>query len=169
LSLASTQKKIDIPTYNIMKKFLALTVLVAAASVAAVAPAMAQQDQTTPAGNFDVQAQVNKSCTTPLANNVNVGAYDGNSDATGNTVVVYKCTNGTPSTLNLTSRNNKLLKDGAKPGIPYDFTSTTIRSVGTGLAIGPANLGAQVDIKVPAGQNPPPGNYSDTMDATVSY
>ncbi len=159
-----------IPTYKIMKKFLALTVLVAAASVAAVAPAMAD----TKGGSFNVNTRVERNCTNPSAANIGLPNYDGTAAVTGSTTVKYKCTNGTDATLTLKSKSTTTLgsgnlKDGNGNSIPYTFDNSTTNATGDGVTSTGTVLGTKTTITVPAGVNPPAGSFSDDIDALVTY
>jgi spore coat protein U-like protein len=156
-----------------MKKFLALTVLVAAASVAAVAPAMAETKE----GKFDVTATVPSACTSPSANTVSLGSYDGvTAVAPASTDVKYKCTNGTKATLTLSSNNNsnsttkgKLIDPSTDTPINYDFDNGISSGTGSGLASATDNS-VTTNITVPLNQTPKAGTgYKDTIKAVLSY
>jgi spore coat protein U-like protein len=152
-----------------MKKFLLLTAIASVASVAAVAPAMAQSVTS----SFTVGAGAPKSCTTPSALNVGLGNYDGTAAVTQNNTITFKCTNTTPATVTLLSTNAPSntggnLKNGANT-IAYTMTGNGSTATGSGITAGAAAISVLSAVTVAAGQNPVPGAYSDTVSITVTY
>jgi spore coat protein U-like protein len=147
-----------------MKKFLLLTAIASVASVAAVAPAMA--DVTT-AGTFTLGATTTKLCIAPSASNIALGEYNGTVAVTGTTTIKYKCTNSTPSTLTITSANGGLLKDGANS---FAYTgSAAAPGNGFGVNASAANVTSVYTATVAADLAPVPGNYTDTLSVVVNY
>jgi spore coat protein U-like protein len=157
-----------------MKKFLLLTAIASAAAVAAVAPAMAVPNASPVTGTFSVGSVTTKSCNPPVASNISSGEYDGTAAVAGATNIVFKCTNTTNATVTLLSTNTPgnatgKLKDGAN-NIDYTFTGDNTPKTGLGLVLGAAtDLTVPVTTNIPAGQNPPPGTYTDVINITVSY
>lgn len=156
-----------------MKKFLLLTAIASVASVAAVAPAMA--DTTT--GNFQVNATTVKSCTAPSASTVTISSYDGTAAVAGTTNVVFKCTNSTSATVTLRPANavavgtTGTLKNsgaGVTTPITYTLATTNATQLGTGLS-GATDITVPVTVTADANQNPIPAIYSDIVGVTVTY
>ena len=161
-----------------MKKILLLsTIAGVAASVAAVTPAMSSQTptNTTAPSNITVSATTLPLCTAPGNINVPLGQYNGTTTITATNNILFKCTNGTTGTVALTSAstsnntNGILVSPAGTTPIVYTFTGNGSSGVGTGLTASASNISIPSVISVPIGQNPAPGNYSDTISVTVSY
>jgi spore coat protein U-like protein len=156
-----------------MKKFLLLTAIASATSVAAVAPAMA--NEIPPAGGVvTVNATTTKFCTTPSNITVSLGEYNGTAAVGPNPGAVnFRCTNTTPATVVFSSASTasatggKLL-NGAN-NIVYTYTTAGTSVIGTGLATAANDLTSTANISIAAGQNPVPGSYSDTINVSVNY
>jgi spore coat protein U-like protein len=164
-------------TDKIMKKFLLLTAIASAASVAAVAPAIANE---APAGGvITVNAITTKFCTTPSNITIPLGEYNG-TVAVGPTAanVTFKCTNGTAATVAFssasTSSGNSGNLLGGNPALPatpiaYTYSTSGTSGTGNGLNSAAAALTSTANISIAAGQAPTVGSYTDTINVTVSY
>ncbi len=155
-----------------MKKFLLLTAIACTASLAAVAPAMAQSTTT---GTITVGAGTAALCTAPTAVSVALGNYNGTGVATGSTDVTFRCTATTPATVTLlsasaggTTTGGKLSSPAGTTPINYTFTGNNTPVTGTGLSAG-QDITVPVGVNVAAGQNPAPATYEDTINVTVTY
>jgi spore coat protein U-like protein len=162
-------------TDKIMKKFLLLTAIASAASVAAVAPVMANgYPANSRSSTVTINANTSKSCTTPSNLTIPLGEYDGTA-AIGPIAanVTFKCTNGTPATVAFSSAstgsaNSGNLIGGAVP-IAYTFAATGTSGTGNGLNTSAAALTSTANISIAADQSPSVGPKTDNLNVTVSY
>lgn len=155
---------------------LAAAILVATSAHAAVAAT-----QTT---TFQVTANVQAACLIDSANNLDFGAYNGTrNDATSDISVT--CTNSTMYDVGLdagtapgaTVTSRKMTGPGSAL-LAYNLYSDASRTVNWGNTVGVdtvAGIGSgspqtlTVYGKVPAGQHPTPGGYSDTITVTLTF
>jgi spore coat protein U-like protein len=138
--------------------------------------------------SFDVTANVVTTCRIEAPNDLDFGAYDPTTDtaATGTTTIRVRCTNGTSAPIALDDGLNggggdcttRAMSDGGN-ALGYGLYQTTGTGTPWGCAEGTntytytaSNAGwndLTVHGVVPAGQNAPVGNYSDTVTATVTF
>lgn len=135
---------------------------------------------------FVVSASVKKSCTfTAAASDLNFGSKPGplTSVYDGTTTLDLNCRNGTAWTLGLSSglhadSNGRRMKAGTADFVRYGLFRDTGRlqpwgtTAGSDTAGGSGTGAAQPQTvygRVPAGQNVPAGQYSDTVTATITY
>lgn len=164
---------------------LLLTATLALGGTLWVKPAFAA---TTNQTNLSVSTSVNVTCTI-TANAVAFPPYSPNgTDVIANGTVTTTCTNGSSATITLDQGQNagtgstdaaplRRLSDAGTNKLSYSLFQNTDRTTvwgntpGTGVNI-TGNGAAQnttVYGKIPAGQNVPPGTYSDTVVATVTF
>jgi len=151
-------------------------------------PAVAAQP-TTAQSSIEVSATVAGTCTlstTPM----NFGSYDSSNEATAVSTILVTCTNGLEPEVHLDQGQNPLsgstleapqrsMVSSTLPagtlayGIYQDQNNTVWGSDGTSQSFTPTSNGADTGLtaygKIPAGQNAPVGNYSDTVAVTVAY
>jgi spore coat protein U-like protein len=161
-----------------VKKLLISTLVGISATVAAVAPAMAQTATAT--GNINVSSTTTKLCTDPVAAPLNLGEYNGTVAVSGSSNVTFKCTNTTPATVTISTISSgaasgtagKLTATNGITNTPIDYTMSITSGgsqTGAGLGTSVPDLITVVGFNVPANQNPVPGPYSDTVSVTVTY
>lgn len=170
-----------------MRRFALASALFVA--VGSAAPSMAVAD--TANTDIGISASVPNNCTistSPLS----FGDYDptdthATSDLYGAGVVTTTCTSGASATITLSQGNHagsggsdaapsRRLADGANTLNYYLYKNsgrTTVWGNTTVTGLAPTADGTAQDSMVyatiPAGQNVPAGNYSDTVTATVTY
>jgi len=148
----------------------------------------ADADAATASANFDVTANVVTTCRIEAGNTLGFGSYDPTSDtdATGTTTIRVRCTNGTSAPIALDDGLNgaggncetRAMSDGsntlgyglyrsAGTGSPWGCTAGT--NTYTYTATNAAWNTITVHGVIPAGQNAPVGNYTDTVTATITF
>jgi spore coat protein U-like protein len=112
---------------------------------------------------------------------ITFGTYN-NSQITSSTTVNSLCTQTTPYTISLNSGssgniNSRTMKNGSA-SLNYNIYSdpSYVSVLGDGITGGKINLigtgflqSTNVYGKIPAGQQPTPGNYSDTLEISLTY
>lgn len=161
---------------------LASAMLLAGLGLAADAAAQSASD------SFDVTANVVTTCRIQAGADLAFGAYDPttDTDATGSTAIEVRCTNGTsaPIALNdglngaggdcetraMAAGANTLaygLYQSAGTGTPWGCTTGTNTYTYTAANAGWNTI--TVHGVIPAGQDAPVGDYTDTVTATISF
>lgn len=148
-------------------------------SISATHPAAGTTATTT----FLVTATVTATCTV-TANTLSFGTYGGATNLDGTTTITVKCTNGSAYQVGLnagtapgaTAAARKmasganlltyaLYSDAGRTTVWGDSVGgDTVHGIGTGL-----DQSLTVYGRVPAGQLPPVGSYTDTIGVTVYY
>jgi spore coat protein U-like protein len=164
-----------------MKTMIRLTVI--AALIAIGTPAGAQ----TLTGNFNVTASVAKTCVFQAAGvgALAFGAYDplAAGEVTASTSFQFRCTRNTPYTIDLDNGDNFLVSRRmatAGPGyLLYDLDKvggTWTAPWGTGGAAAKSGNAPDSQFmthtvygRIPAGQDPLTGSYTDNVVITVNY
>lgn len=162
------------------RAFLQLSAAITLLGYAAVVPSAT--DSTT----FTVTATVSTACSISAAN-LNFGTYDilAGIDTDATTTVTVTCTSLTGYDIGLDAGigtgatvATRVMEDGSSNTLNYTLYQDTLRSTvwgntqgsdtisgtGTGLAIPHVVYG-----RIPTGQTPPPGTYTDTITATVYF
>lgn len=137
---------------------------------------------TTATGNFSVTATVAPSCSI-TANTLNFGAYTGAAASATSTLTV-NCANTTPYNVGLdqgqasgATVTTRKMKNGSNT-LNYSLYSDSGRTknwgntVGTDTVTGTGSGGPQsltVYGRIPSGQMPVPGSYTDSVIATLTY
>jgi hypothetical protein len=167
-----------------MKKFLLLTAIACTATLAAVAPAMADGPSSgsttteTESSGINVIAAVSKSCTKPTVETPStVTAYNGTADKTDDSIITFRCTKGTSGTVKLktlstgASNGGTLGAAGTTDKLVYTLTGDGTVKLGKGLTAIPANdLSTTATVKVAAGQDVTAGfTYTDTINVSISH
>lgn len=163
---------------------LASALLLAGLGMAADAAAQSRTDS----ASFQVTANVETTCRIEAPNNLAFGPYDPTIDtaATGTTTIRVRCTNGTSAPIALDDGANggggdcttRAMSDGSN-ALAYGLYQTAGTGSPWGCAEGAntytytaSNAGwnnLTVHGVIPAGQDAPVGNYSDTVTATVTF
>jgi spore coat protein U-like protein len=162
-----------------MKKFLLLTAIACAATLSAVAPAMADDAATTTSTDLLVTASVTKSCSKPTVDTPStISGYNGLDDVSDNSTITFRCTKGTKGTVKLTSVSTskpdggKLSADGTTDQLTYTLTGDGEFRTGNGLTptIATNNLTTPARVTVAKGQDVTAGKiYTDTIKITISH
>ena len=160
------------------KQILALA---AAVLGCGLAPAQAAQLS----DNFIASVNINASCSSVVADDVALGAYDGSVDVYGGNYVYVTCTAGLPYSVAIDlgshSQNgncaapDRRMANGANfldyeiyypaPGTSWGCDSSNdIDSIGSGVA-----NGQPINVLLPAGQSVPDGYYQDNLVATITF
>lgn len=158
--------------------------LLVAALIASLASTAAHAQLRSSTTTFQVTASVGATCNINSAGNLDFGAYPGTQTDNTSTITVT-CTNTTPYDLGLdagtstgatvTTRamtgtgsallNYALFRDSARTLNWGNTVGTdTLHVVGTGVAQNSTVFG-----RIPAGQAPTPGGYTDTITVTLSF
>jgi spore coat protein U-like protein len=167
---------------------LASAILIAAASAT---PAMAESTT----GDMQVSASVLTTCSIDTSNILAFGTYDplANNNGTdgvnldASVAISTRCTSGTSATITLGEGSNagngstganpiRRLKNGTNH-IQYQLytnnerTTTWGNTAGTGLAVTGSGTEGTITIyaQIPRGQSAAPGQYTDTVQATITY
>lgn len=161
---------------------LASALLLAGLGLAADAAAATASD------SFDVTANVVTTCRIAAGADLAFGAYDPTTDtaAAGTTTIDVRCTNGTSAPIALDDGLNggggncetRAMSDGtdtldyglyqsAGTGTPWGCTTGTNTYTYTATNAGWNTI--TVHGVIPAGQNAPVGNYTDTVTATITF
>ncbi|HVN42744.1 MAG TPA: spore coat U domain-containing protein [Steroidobacteraceae bacterium] len=134
---------------------------------------------------FTVGATYQSNCLA-TATNINFGNFNGTADLTSNGTISVNCTNGTPFSVGLSTGSGTFATRTMKSGsnvlnynLYLDNQFTTIwdnasnLNSGTGAGMGSGSVQTYTVFgKLPyagSNQSAPPGSYSDTITATVSY
>jgi spore coat protein U-like protein len=147
-------------------------------------------------GNLNVTANVASSCIVSSPGSLAFGAYDpvnvnNASPKDGQGTINVRCTRGTTTTIALEQGQNpaggsscttplRRMNDGGAERLRYDLFSDSTRTTTWGCTTGTnttshqstnsANA-ASLDVwgRIPAGQDVAPGNYSDTVQITLTF
>ncbi len=161
---------------------LSATLLGAAMACAALAPSASAQTATATT-TFQVTATVLKLCSVS-ATNLAFGDYTPAAASEQTSTLTVLCTTNTPYTIALnlgtaasptqramtsagtaTTLNYILYRDTARTAV-WGETASTDTAAGTGTG---ANQTVTVYGRIPAGQRPQPGSYTDTVTVTLTY
>jgi len=152
----------------------------AAAAIAALAILVAPRsaEAQTATNSFTVTATVGKACTVSAAPIV-IASYDPNNavPTVGTTNVNVACTKGTTYTTFLSSANTWRLLDTSTPANVLTYaitqgssaTAWNATSGWAGSAPGRAPVPYVATATLAAGQDVPPGNYTDKVTVNVNY
>jgi spore coat protein U-like protein len=130
---------------------------------------------------FSVTATVTATCSVS-ASTLAFGNYAGN-QTDGATTITVTCTNTTPYEVGLNDGVNtptRRMKDAGSNYLTYDLYTDSGRSTrwgeigdvgGTSVHGTGDGTPQTLDVygRIPANQNPPAGNYTDTVTVTLSY
>ena len=158
--------------------------------------AAASANAATATGNLNVTANVASSCIVSAPGSLAFGAYDpvdlnNTTPKNGQGTINVRCTRGTTTTIALEQGQNpatgstctnpiRQMNDGAGERLRYNLFSDSNRTVTWGCTTGTnttsyqstnsANA-ASLDVwgRIPAGQDVAPGNYSDTVQITLTF
>lgn len=159
------------------------TMLGATAICSIVAFVSTNSAAATATANLQVTAKVEKSCTIN-AGLLAFGAYTGTLSTTSG-IITVKCTNSTPFNIGLNqgigpggTTTTRIMTGVGNSTLQYTLWRDSARTqnwgntVGTDTYLG-SGTGSEVQVPVygmiAAGLTPPPGNYSDTVVATITF
>jgi spore coat protein U-like protein len=159
------------------------TTLLAVSGIFVLLATIVPANAGTQSGSFTVGSTTAKNCTNPIAANITLPNYDGTAQVTGNTFIYFKCTRTTPVTTTLKPggvvSSSGTLNTSPVNSTPINYTISPFpfttgpghiyTGTGSGLSSTANFVTAIPNIVVPAGQNPIPGTYSDTITVEVSF